>query len=237
MTCGWIKLHRKIKDHWLWQDAEKLKWWISILIEVNHEGRKVLIKGKLFDCQRGQSLKSLDTWAKEWRTTKKTVRQFFLLLQEDGMLTISSVTVSTRITVCNYESYQDIGNAPETQSKRKRNAKETQPTPKQEGEEVKNDKNVLFPPESKNGFSVIPKSEEQIKFEAFRKWVDENAPRVNQMLEPFTLEQWQKATKQFGSIGGVLKKMHNYQPLLKANVSAYLTLCNWMKRELEKQSA
>lgn len=137
---GWIKLHRKIKDHWLWQDAEKLKWWVSILMEVNHEGRKVLIKGKLFDCERGQSLKSLDTWAKEWRTTKKTVRSFFILLQQDGMLTISSVTVSTRITVCNYESYQDNGNEEETQSKRKVNARETQATPKQEGKELKNEK-------------------------------------------------------------------------------------------------
>lgn len=133
-----------MKEHWLWRDAEKLKWWLDILMEVNHEGRKVLLKGSLIECNRGQCVKSLETWAKDWRTTKKTVRTFFLLLQKDSMVVLESVTVSTRITVCNYESYQDCGNGLETQSKRKVNAAETQPSPKQELKELKERKNTLF---------------------------------------------------------------------------------------------
>ena len=27
---GWIKLHRKIIEHWIWKDPEKLKWWLDM---------------------------------------------------------------------------------------------------------------------------------------------------------------------------------------------------------------
>lgn len=29
---GWIKISRKINEHWLWEDANKLKWWIDLLL-------------------------------------------------------------------------------------------------------------------------------------------------------------------------------------------------------------
>lgn len=103
---GWISLHRKIKDHWLWEDPVKLKWWISILIDVNHCDKKILIGGKLIDCERGQSIKSLTGWAKEWNVTKNTVRSFFRLLKSDNMIRHDSDTNLTRITVLNYDIYQ-----------------------------------------------------------------------------------------------------------------------------------
>lgn len=139
---GWIKIHRKIKDHWLWGSDHRLKWWIDILLTVNYADSKVLIKGKLIDCKRGQSVRSLETWAKDWNVTKKTVKEFFELLQKDSMLLYESIQISTRITVCNYEDYQEPVNAKETKGKRKVNGEETDTTPKQEREEeIKNEKN------------------------------------------------------------------------------------------------
>jgi hypothetical protein len=143
---GWIKIHRKIKDHWLWGSDHRLKWWIDILLTVNHADSKILIKGKLIECKRGQSVRSLETWAKDWNVTKKTVKEFFELLQKDSMLLYESVQISTRITVCNYEDYQEVVNAKETKGKRKVNGEETDTTPKQECKEgIKNEKNVIPP--------------------------------------------------------------------------------------------
>lgn len=115
------------------------------MFSVNHEDKKVLIKGTLIDCKRGQSVQSLDTWARDWGVTKKTVRDFFMLLQKDSMLIYENVQISTRITVCNYDSYQGEVNGEETQSKRKVNAKETVATPKQEYKNDKNDNNKEKP--------------------------------------------------------------------------------------------
>lgn len=103
---GWIKLHRKIKDHWIWKSERRLKWWIDILLTVNYSDSKVLIGGKLIECKRGQSVMSLETWAKRWNVTKKSVKDFFILLQNDSMLVYESVQITTRITVLNYDSYQ-----------------------------------------------------------------------------------------------------------------------------------
>ena len=58
------------------------------------------------------------------------------------MLLYESVKIGTRITVCNYEDYQDAVNTKETKGKRKVNAEETDATPKQECKEgIKNEKN------------------------------------------------------------------------------------------------
>ncbi len=111
---GWIKIHRDINKHWIWVSDRRLKWWIDILITVNHADSKVLINGKLYDCNRGQSLMSLETWAKRWGVTRKTVKDFFFLLQSDSMLVSESIRFSTRITVCNYDTYQSEVNAQET---------------------------------------------------------------------------------------------------------------------------
>lgn len=135
-------LHRKIRDHWIWKSDHRFKWWIDVLLSVNHCDNKVLIKGTLIECKRGQSVMSLDTWAKRWNVTKKTVKDFFELLQKDSMLVYEGMQNTTRITVCNYDSYQGMVNDTKTQSKRQVNATETLTAPKQELKEGNNDINI-----------------------------------------------------------------------------------------------
>lgn len=103
---GWIRLHRSIQDHWIFHDEKKLKWWLTILLEVNYQDRKLVIGNKLYDCKRGESIRSLRSWAKMLNTTPETVRHFFKLLQKDGMITFKSIGISTHLRVCNYETYQ-----------------------------------------------------------------------------------------------------------------------------------
>lgn len=129
---GWIKLHRKLKDHWIWKSDNRLKWWIDILMTVNHNDTKVLIKGTLIECKRGQSIRSLESWGRDWNVTKGAVRDFFRLLQNDSMIHTESLQITTRITVCNYEDYQAELHAKETQKKRNTNGKETLGVHKQE---------------------------------------------------------------------------------------------------------
>jgi len=142
---GWIKLYRDIQDHWIWKSDHRLKWWLDILLTVNHADSKVLIGGKLIECKRGQSVMSIETWAKRWGVTKKAVKDFLILLQNDSMLLLENIKITTRITVCNYDNYQSEVNGQETDRKRKRNGQETDSAPKQECKEgIKNDKNILL---------------------------------------------------------------------------------------------
>lgn len=140
---GWIKLHRQLSNHWIWNNSEYLKWWLDILLEVNHTEQKTLIKGVLFDCKRGEKLYSLDTWAKRWKTNKSKVRRFLEMLQKENMIELKNETITTRLTVCKYDSYQDDRNGSETQTKRKRNGSETQTTPIQECNNENNEENEI----------------------------------------------------------------------------------------------
>ena len=142
-NTGWIKLHRSIINHWIFKDEVKFKAWITILCEVNHKPKKLNIGNLLLDCERGESLNSLDTWAKifggKWNKSK--VRRFFELLEYDNMILTKSEQKTTRLIVRNYSVYQDLRNADETQVKRKLNASETQTTPNKNDNNAKNEKN------------------------------------------------------------------------------------------------
>ncbi len=140
---SWIKLFRDINKHWIWQNSDYLKWWLDILLEVNHATAKVVIKNKIYDCNRGEKLYSLDTWAHRWGTNKSKARRFLQLLQNDNMIVLKSETQTTRLIVCKYDTYQDMRNADETQMKRKRNADETHLTPIEEGKEEKEEKEEI----------------------------------------------------------------------------------------------
>lgn len=137
---SWIKLFRDINKHWIWQNSDYLKWWLDILLEVNHAPAKVVINNKIYDCNRGEKLYSLDTWATRWGTNKSKVRRFLTLLQNDNMIVLKSETQTTRLTVCKYDTYQDMRHADETQTTRKRHADETHLTPIEEGKEEKEGK-------------------------------------------------------------------------------------------------
>ena len=52
--AGWIKINRKIIEHWLWQDAERLKWWLDLLFMASWEERKTTHDAHLITLQRGQ---------------------------------------------------------------------------------------------------------------------------------------------------------------------------------------
>jgi hypothetical protein len=134
---GFIKLHRRVRNNWIWETPDYFKAWIDILLEVNYKSKSVRIGNKILICERGQSVNSLDTWAKKWGWHKSKVRRFFNLLEQDAMIVTKSETQTTRITVCNYGIYNDPWNADETQMKRKRNAAETQLTPTKEGNKAR----------------------------------------------------------------------------------------------------
>jgi DNA replication protein DnaD len=140
---GWISIHRKLIDNHLWTEKRvfsKAEAWIDILLMVNHKEAKVVIKNTLITVERGQSILSLGSWSKRWNWNKSATRRFLSLLQQDEMIVIKNESITTRLTVCNYDSYQDSRNANETQTKRKRNANETQVTPNNNDNKENNDK-------------------------------------------------------------------------------------------------
>lgn len=138
MSKGWIKIHRSIMDHWLIHNPEYFTAWIIILMEVNHKESSSLLGNNVVSCKRGQSLNSLDTWAGKFPGPwdKSKVRRFFKVLKDSAMIDTEGLSKTTRLTVCNYDTYQDCDHTNDTQVTRSRHARDT----KQEGKNAKNGK-------------------------------------------------------------------------------------------------
>lgn len=106
---GWVCLHRQLQDHWIYQDADQLRAWISILMNVNHSACRVLIKGEVFHLKPGQSAKSKSTWAQVLGPTwsRYRVNRFFRLLEKHTMIAQQTARKTTILTVCNWDTYQN----------------------------------------------------------------------------------------------------------------------------------
>lgn len=103
---GWIKLHRQIMDHWIWDDAEKFKWWMQILLLTNHTDKKTVIGGEVVIIKRGTFHTSELKLANTWGVSRNRVRRFLKLLEDDEMITVKKTSNGTTIEVHNYGVYQ-----------------------------------------------------------------------------------------------------------------------------------
>lgn len=108
---GWIKINRKIIEHWLWQDAERLKWWLDLLFMASWEERKTTHDAHLITLQRGQMVASIGYLKDRWGKNHQTILKFLKTLENEGMITRKVLYRQTAIiTICNYESYQTSDN-------------------------------------------------------------------------------------------------------------------------------
>jgi hypothetical protein len=143
---GWIKLHRQIRNHWVFKNANYFKAWVAIISEVNHKSTKVIIEGELIECKRGQSINSLATWVRilgdEWTIQK--LRTFLKLLEKDKMINTEGLRKTTRLTVCNYESYQSEQQGDNKQTTRKQQGDNKEITTNKNEKKEKNEKEVLL---------------------------------------------------------------------------------------------
>lgn len=81
--------------------------------------------------------------------------------------------------------------------------------------------------------AFAPTPEQKTFFKNFQKFIQDEAPNVGRMKQPFTIDEYLKLKIEYRSeqIKVGVKKMHNYKPLLQKNVSAYLTFLNWFSEE------
>lgn len=108
MQGGWIKINREIVNHWLWSDAERLKWWLDLLFMAQWDDKKVLHDSHLFTLKRGQIIASVAFLCERWGKSKMTVLKFLQMLEGEEMIKREILYRQTPIiTICNYDKYQE----------------------------------------------------------------------------------------------------------------------------------
>ena len=109
---GWIIIHRKIQNHWVWDNERYLKWWLTILLNVNHEEVEFNSFGEVYTCKQGESFRSIEQWTLLFKCSKPTTVRFFKLLEDDGMIECKTIGTGNRrknlLTVKNWAEYQKL---------------------------------------------------------------------------------------------------------------------------------
>ncbi|WP_060210341.1 DnaD domain-containing protein [Sporosarcina koreensis] len=143
MQKGWVKLHRKIQDHWIYQEKRQFsryEAWLDLIMMANHKDNKTLVDGELITIEKGSFITSKRELGRRWEWSNSKVDKFLELLKSDEMIVYKSDTKKTVITIGKYEVYHDSEkekrheNETETNQKHIENESETN---KQECKEFK----------------------------------------------------------------------------------------------------
>lgn len=106
---GYIKLHRSICENpmWMKEPFTYAQAWTDILLNANFKEAEVYIRNNKISLKRGQLAWSELTMCERWKWSRGKVRRFLKSLFESSMIVQETGHLTSVITVCNYDKYQD----------------------------------------------------------------------------------------------------------------------------------
>jgi len=110
MGDGWVKLHRKVKESWVWAEDSRFRTWMWILLSVNHKEHWVSIQGSdPIKVLPGQRLTSTLKMSEELNLNRKTITRHLQEFRKREMLGQLKTRRYTLLTVLNWAEYQVEG--------------------------------------------------------------------------------------------------------------------------------
>lgn len=111
MAGGYIRLHRTIKNHWIYSDPRYFQIWIECLLSArwSDDPKTELIKGVKYTIKRGQFIFSRRTFAQRLEIDESVIRYCFDHMIKDEMLRkiwTHGRNKPTIYEICNYDIYQ-----------------------------------------------------------------------------------------------------------------------------------
>lgn len=109
--AGFIGLHRQIREHWIYQDAEYLKVWIEMLFcaRFSKDPDTQMRDGQLVTINYGQFIFGRISWSDNLKISERRLRTLMDRMMRDDMIRV--VTKHRKFTIydiVNYEKYHII---------------------------------------------------------------------------------------------------------------------------------
>lgn len=144
MAEGWIKLHRQICDNplWLLEKFTPAQAWVDLVLNANHADGYFTVRGNRVDVKRGQIGWSEVTMSTRWKWSRTRVRNFLKTLEKEQQIEQQKTSITSIITILNYEKYQGEEQQEEQQSGQQKNSRKTaEEQQKNTNKNVKKNKN------------------------------------------------------------------------------------------------
>jgi len=228
---GYLPLSRSVFKHDLWiekREFSKFEAWVDLLqmASFDQEEKTKLVGLNILKWGRGQLPASVrflqDRW--QWKSTKR-VFNFLQLLINEKMIIVKKETGQNIITICKYDNYNSISKT----GKRQGNAKET--AGKREGNETNKENKEN---KEKNDY-IIPEGFDD-RWNKFQTWVkDQDFKYVPKIEEQLTATQLKNLIDKVNAtvIKDKLLALENGGTKYIKNKSVYLTINNWINRDLQ----
>ena len=108
---GFAKLWRSAENNWLYTDEPFDRWhafqdlWA---MKASWKKSEVFYQNTLIKLERGQLATSISQLAREWKWSRGKVRRFLKTVQQADMIRTENGQGYILITICNYDTYQDV---------------------------------------------------------------------------------------------------------------------------------
>ena len=170
---GWIKIYRKIMENpmYLSEPFTRMQAWIDLLLIANRKDGFFYIRGNKVIVHRGQIGLSERTLAVRWKWSRGKVSRFLKDLENEHQIEPQKNSVTTLISISNYDEYQC--NEPQTDPQT--DHRRTTDGPKQEKKEYnKKESSTIVEPKKKISLTLIENLEKRNKsfYESLVPYVD-----------------------------------------------------------------
>jgi len=228
VNIGWVKLYRKIRESWIWQNEQYLRAWLDLLLMANVAEKKWLYNNNLITVRRGEVITTLRTLAKRWDWSVGKVRHFIELLKNDTMISTQKAHGFTHLSINNYETYQSQQHTESIKNDtREAYPKHTESTSEahtkeyikneKEGEEVTAPAREETTPFADSSLNLLKEKYPKIDVDlSLQRYLDH---RQNKRLQPTlkSFELWLKTDEQ--------QKWNQKQPESEKKISLYCPGC------------
>lgn len=108
--AGWIKLHRELLQNPVWtsEPFTRGQAWVDLLMLAAFKENFVHINGRRIDLKPGQLCWSKVKLAQRWGWSKGKLNRYFTELQTDQRIDHQNLTVTSVITILNWDKYQQV---------------------------------------------------------------------------------------------------------------------------------
>ena len=171
VSNGWIKLHRKILDCFIWQDKpyDKARAWIDLLLIAMHHDKKMLIDDEVVMIQRGSFMTSIVKLADRWGWSRNKVVRYLDMLESEHMLNTKRTHKGTLITIVKYDDYQLSDMSCESTNESTDVATD-ESADESQNKNIKNNKNVKNEKKERKGQAVYYPNDELLN-NAFKEFL------------------------------------------------------------------
>lgn len=127
MEQGFIILHRRVEENWLWlsEPFTKAQAWIDLLLLANHSEGIFFIRGVKVIIKRGHVGKSEESLSQRWKWSRGKTRAFLKMLEIEQQIKQHKSPILNIIEILNYDFYQKLNNRPNNRKTTERQQKDT----------------------------------------------------------------------------------------------------------------